>query len=188
MQRLFFSAITSPLVLVLSAQAATVWQLGLDDNAWPVDGVGGGPAADFVVESTSSNPLPGDPLSPSINYQADDDYYFAGLYSKVLDGSGYTPVGVVASDEIAAERAFSGVDNSLRYHFNLPSVFDPANLLSVTFDAYNLHDYGGFDLRYGVEIWFNGIQVMNEVIIRRAEIRTGVREGWSGVREYLLCL
>ena len=151
----------------VSAQGALVWEVGLDDNGWPA-GDGGGPNASFVQEA-GENPLPGLPDNPEVNQQADDDYYFAGLYSTVLDGGDYTPVGAVAANEEAAERAFAGTDNSLRYHFNLPSILGSTDLLSVTWDANNLHTDAA-DPRYGVEVWFNGVQVADEVVVRQAEI------------------
>ena len=74
------------------------------------------------MQEKGSNELPGDPASPEIAQQADDDYYWAGLYSTVIEGNGdYEPVGLVEVNEEAAERAFAGTDNDLRYHFNLPS-------------------------------------------------------------------
>lgn len=150
------------------SSGALVWQVGIDDNAWPV-GDGGGPNATFVQEA-GVNALPGVPNSPETNQQADDDYYFAGLYSTQVDGGpAYTPVGAVVANEEAAERAFAGTDNSLRYHFNLPGTVSPTDLLSVTFDALNL-DGNGADPRYGIEVYFNNVQVMSEVIINQAAI------------------
>src|SRR3954471_18457253 len=99
-------------LLLLSAtlvpgKAAVVWMVGMDDNGWPV-GDGGGPNATFVQE-TGTNPLPGNPNNPEVAQQADDDYYFAGLYNTVISSNGaYTPVGLVPVNEEAAERAFGG--------------------------------------------------------------------------------
>src|SRR5438132_12955061 len=99
--------------------------VGLDDNAWPA-GTGGGAATSFVQENGTINPLPGSPDSTSVARGADNDYYFAGDYSRVISSvtnsyGDYTPVGAVAVNEEAAERAFAGADNDLRYHYNLPS-------------------------------------------------------------------
>ena len=144
-----------------ASQAVLVWQVGMDDNGWPM-GDGGGPNASFVQEA-GVNPLPGDPASPEVNAQADDDYYFAGLYTTQVDGGpAYVPVGAVAANEEAAERAFAGADNSLRYHFNLPATVSTTDLLSVTFDANNLHGQGGTE-HYGVEVYFNNTLVLAEV-------------------------
>ena len=114
------------------------WSVGLNDNAWPV-GNGGGPNTTFVQENGVLNPLPGSPTSPEVNQQADNDYYFAGVYSTVIPSNGnYQPVGEVPVNEEAAERAFAGADSELRYHFNLPSTLTSSNLLSVSFDPLSL--------------------------------------------------
>src|SRR3954464_6432811 len=104
----------------LTARAQLLWTVGIDDNQWPA-GTAGGPDTTFVQENGVINPLPGDPLSPAVNQQADNDYYFSGLYStaiqSVIDLYGaYDPVGPVTDDEVAAERAFAAADNDLRYH------------------------------------------------------------------------
>ena len=71
------------------------WSVGRNDNAWPT-GDGGGPNTSFVQENGAINPLPGVPNSPEIDQQADNDYYFAGIYSTVIPGNGdYQPVGDV---------------------------------------------------------------------------------------------
>ena len=113
-----------------------------------------------MQENGVNNPLPGSPTSPEIDQQADNDYYFAGLYTNVIASSiafygGYTPVGLVSANEEAAERAFAGADNDLRYHFNLPDTLQSNDLLSVTFDALDLHTGGQSDPRYGAAIYFN---------------------------------
>ncbi|HTG44017.1 MAG TPA: hypothetical protein VK633_05745, partial [Verrucomicrobiae bacterium] len=126
----------------LTSQAQLLWSVGQDDNGWPPLG-GGGPDASFVQENGAINPLPGSPESIDAPQGADNDYYFAGSYTKVIAGNGeYDPIGDVAADELAAERAFAGGDLDLRYHFNLPTTLKPTNLLSVTFDAVNLDTSG----------------------------------------------
>lgn len=150
--------------------------VGMDDNGQP-GGVGGGPYTSFVQES-GTNPLPGNPAGPEIDSQSDDDYYFAGVYTKTIpsvvqfyDGLEYEPVGTVLVNEYAAERAFAGSDNELRYHFNLPGTLKPTDQLLVSFDAVSLDGTAGLaDPRYGAEIYFNGIQVMPEVVIRNSEL------------------
>lgn len=158
----------------LTANGAIVWQVGLDDNGWPQGGTGGGPNANFVQEA-GINPPPGNPNNPAIDRQADDDYYFAGVYTTTIPGNvaqwgAYTPVGVVPSNEEAAEQAFAGTDNDLRYHFNLPSSLSATDRLTVTFDAVNLHTAGNADPRYGIEVYFNGVLVMPQVVIRPAQL------------------
>ena len=148
------------------------WSVGLDDNGWPA-GNGGGANATFVQETGSINPLPGNPNSPEINQQADNDYYFAGIYSSIIAANGdYIPVGTVLANEEAAERAFAAADLDLRYHFNLPDTLKPTDLMAVTFDALNLHTDGQADPRFGVEVYFNGVLVQEEILIRPAELNT----------------
>ena len=147
----------------VASQAALVWTVGVNDNAWPLGGVGGGPNTNFWQE-TGTNALPGNPNSPQAHAQSDDDYYFAGTYTTVIAGNGaYSPVGVVAANEGGAERAWAGTDNDLRYHFNLGS-FGAGDLFTITYDALNIHDVGP-DSRYGVEIYVNGVLVMPQVLI-----------------------
>lgn len=150
--------------------------VGQDDNGWPV-GDGGGPNATFVQEA-GVNDLPGNPRSRELAQQADDDYYFAGVYSNVIASvaamyGDYTPAGLVPRNEEAAERAFAGSDNELRYHFNLPASLKPTNQVAITFDAFNLQDpdeVAVTDPRYGIEIYFNGMLVQNEIVIRTNQL------------------
>lgn len=157
-------------------QAVFPFGVGKDDNGHP-PGNGGGTNATFVQENGTINPLPGVPNSPEVNRQADNDYYFAGLYtntiaSVVASYGPYTPVGLVSTNEEAAERAFAGGDNDLRYHFNLPNTLGPADKVSVTFDPLDLDDPStvNTDPRYGVEVYFNGVLVQPQVIIRAAQL------------------
>ena len=141
------------------------WSVGRDDNGWPA-GDGGGPSTTFVQES-GTNELPGNPASPEVAQQADDDYYWAGVYSTVIAGNGdYEPVGLVEVNEESAERAWAGTDNDLRYHFNLPESLQPTDRLIVSYDALNLHTDGQTDPRYGVEVYVNSVQVQSEIVIR----------------------
>ena len=146
------------------APAELPWSVGLNDDGWPA-GDGGGPNTTFVQE-TGVNELPGNPASPEVAQQGDDDYYWAGDYSTVIAGNGdYTPVGLVEANEESAERAFAGVDNDLRYHFNLPESLEPTDRLTVSYDALNLHGDQA-DSRYGIEVYVNNVQVQSEVVIR----------------------
>jgi len=147
--------------------------IGKDDNDWPL-GDGGGANASFVQEA-GVNELPGNPRNNEVAQQSDDDYYFAGVYSSVIPSvtalyGPYEPVGVVPRNEESAERAFAGTDNDLRYHFNLPASLRPTDQIVVRFDALNLHEDGQTDPRYGVEIYFNGVQVQQEILIRPADL------------------
>ena len=145
------------------------WAVGQDDDGWPV-GDGGGPNATFVQENGSINELPGSPYNHEIAQQADNDYYFAGVYTNVIDANGaYTPVGLVPRNEEAAERAFAGGDLDLRYHFNLPSTLKPTNQVAVTFDAFNLDDSVA-DPHFGIEVYFNNVLVQPEITIRTNQL------------------
>src|SRR5262249_2119759 len=89
------------------------WSVGLDDNGWPLTGSGGGTNTAFVQENGTINPLPGSPTSAKVAQGADNDYYFGGVYTNIIASvtnryGRYTPVGLVATDEHAAERAFAG--------------------------------------------------------------------------------
>ncbi len=161
----------------LTSQAQIVWSIGRDDNAQPENLRGGGTNAAFVRETGSVNPLPGSPFNvPTVppSQSADNDYYLAGLYSTVIPGvtatyGAYVPVGNVSTNEEAAERAFVPGDQDLRYHFNLPGTLQPTDLLSVTFDAFSL-DTAGPDPRWGIEVYFNGVLVQPEIVIRPAQL------------------
>lgn len=162
----------------LTTSAANVWQVGMNDNAWPV-GNGGGPNATFVAETGGINPLPGTPNSPEVDRLADNDYYFSGVYSFAIPSvtasyGAYSPFGVVSANEEAAERAFAAGDLDLRYHFNLPATAGPDDLFSVSYDAFNLHidPVLNPDPRFGIEIYVNGVQVAPENLIRPAQIGT----------------
>src|SRR4051794_25997578 len=158
----------SAIALATPAQAQVIWQVGKDDGGWPA-GNGGGPDASFVQENGVNNPLPGSPTSPEIDRQADNDYYFAGNYSTLISSvitvyGSYTPVGVVPANEEAAERAFAGDDIDLRYHFNLADTLQPSDLVSVTFAAQSLDASGG-NPHYGVEVYFNGVRVQDQIVV-----------------------
>jgi hypothetical protein len=147
-----------------------VWTCGINDDGWPLTGTTGGAAANFVQENGSISPLPGSPTSSPVPQGADNDYYFAGDYTTILSGA-YAPIGAVAADENSAERAFAAADNDLRYHFNLPSTLRSYDLLTVTFDALNLHT-GNPDTRYGIEVYFNGVLVQTQIVIRVPQLNT----------------
>ena len=157
------------LLLFTKSQADLIWTVGLPGDGWPQDlGNGGGEETVFVQE-TGVNDLPGNPASPVVGQQSDDDYYFAGVYTTVVDGGNYDPVGPVAENEQGAERAFAGSDNTLRYHFNFPSTIGAATPLTVSWDAHNLHNDAA-DPRYGVEVYVNGTRVAGETLIRGDEL------------------
>lgn len=161
----------------LTSHAQLQWMVGLNDGGWPA-GDGGGPNTSFLQENGATNPLPGNPVTavegPS---GADNDYYFSGIYSTVIPGNGaYAPVGLVTANEEGAERAFAGGDLDLRYHFNLDSALRPQDTLSFTWEPLNLDDPNATntDPRFGVLVFFNGVMVQNQVIIRAPQLNVGV--------------
>src|SRR5688572_20653464 len=165
----------------LTSKARLLRTVGLDDNGWPLTLTGGGPNAAFVQEGGGISLLPGSPsnvLTVPATTSSDNDYYFAGVYTNViasftarLEYGDYPPVGEVLANEEAAERAFAGGDLDQRYHFNLPSTLKTNDMLTVTFDAFNL-DTSGADPRFGVEVYFNGLLVQTQIVIRAADVGT----------------
>ena len=148
------------------------WAVGKDDDGWPT-GDGGGPNTSFMQENGSINELPGNAHGREVSQGADNDYYFAGIYTNVISGNGdYTPVGIVPRNEEAAERAFAAADNDLRYHFNLPSTLNLTNQVTVTFDAFNLDDPSevNTDVRYGIEVYFNNVLVQPQITVRTNQL------------------
>ncbi len=140
---------------IVFAQFETLWELGAPGRGWPQDQGG----VLFIQESGTNDP-PGNPMSPAVAQQADDDYYVGGEYP--------APIGVVP-DENVMERAFAGTDNDLRIHFNIPADVSPEAFFRFSFEANNLDDRGkNADPRYGVEVSFNGNVIMSGLTIRAA--------------------
>jgi hypothetical protein len=116
------------------------------------------------------NDLPGSAYNREVNQQADNDYYLAGAYTNVIAANGdYTPAGWIPRNEEAAERAFVPANDQLRYHFNLPSTLNLTNQVAVTFDVLNLDDSVA-EPRYGVEVYFNGVLVQPEILVRTNQV------------------
>lgn len=168
----------------ITTQAQILWQVGLNDNAWQTANTGGGPAANYAREQGTINALPGSPTSTGADFAADNDYYFSGVYSLTIPSATafygtYTPIGPVSANENAAERAFAGGDLDLRYHFNLPASQSLSDLITISYDALNLdvNPADGTipaptDPRVGVEVYFNGVLVGAQTIIRPAQLGT----------------
>lgn len=130
------------------ADFVEAWQVGLDDNV----AVGASGTA-FVQESQNSNPAPGSAISMNQNGTADDDYYLAGTYP--------APIGTLATDEIAMERAFVPNDPRLRIHFNLPADLNPLDSFRFTTEPQSLDQRAEIsDPRYDMEVAFNGVVIM----------------------------
>jgi hypothetical protein len=124
---------------------------------------------DLRAGSWGDKRTPGSQFSTSVAGGADNDYYFAGVYtntipSVVTNYIDYVPVGDVPLNEDNAERAFAGSDNDWRVHFNLPTWLKTNDMLSVTWDAFNLDTTlpGAF---YGAQVFFNGKMIQPELIV-----------------------
>lgn len=172
-----------PILAATPAAAVNVFTLGIDNNAQiftpgsPGDGSGGA-QVNFVQELGPTNALPGAPNNTGgagATRDIDDDYYFAGLYNTVQDGGTYLPVGVVVSNEQNVERAFTGTDTELRFHFNIPGTVSVGDLFTLAFDFHNM-DLGDSDpgaagsqsfprrdpsLFWNVDAQFNGATIGN---------------------------
>src|SRR5882672_635972 len=84
MNKTVFSFSFSLLLLAatsLTSQAQLIWMCGMNDNGWPLTGTDGGTNANFVQENGAINDLPGSPDSTPDPQGADNDYYFAGIYT-----------------------------------------------------------------------------------------------------------
>lgn len=81
----------------------------------------------------------------------------------------YAPIGNVAADETAWERAFAGGDLDMRVHFTLPNTFGVNDLATISFDVVNIHDVGA-GTRFGVQVWMNNVMVRAEELIEMADI------------------
>jgi hypothetical protein len=169
---LIFFAATS-----VVGNAALVWTVGMEDNDQPTGLTGGGANTAFVQENATINPLPGSPTSTAVAQGADNDYYFAGTYTSTIPSvvafyGAYAPIGVVASNELAAERAHAAGDLDLRYHFNLPAAMAGNQPLTITWNATSLDDLNATNTnpRFGNELYFNGILVQPQIIVLRSDI------------------
>ncbi|YCM43501.1 PEP-CTERM sorting domain-containing protein [Verrucomicrobiaceae bacterium 227] len=140
--------------------AAIVWNLGNDTpgRTAPESASIYGATHDVTfVQETAITALPGDPNSPATDQQADDDYYFAGVYTNQVDGgAAYTPVGLVTTSEIAVERAVTSGDTSLRYHFNFADSAAASDSYFVTFQMLDLDDNSTGTGAYDIDVLVNG--------------------------------
>jgi len=145
---------------------------GRDDDGWPT-GNGGGENASFVQENGSINDLPGNARNREVAQQADNDYYLAGVYTSVIPANevtygSYTPIGIVPATRkprSALSRALTMICATLQP----PSTLKPTNQVAISFDAFNLDD-SVENPHYGIEIYFNGVQVQPEKIIRTNDL------------------
>jgi hypothetical protein len=147
----------------MNSGAATVWNLGtsaVGRSTPETASLYGAPHSVTFVQEAPNSPLPGDPNSPASARNADDDYYFAGVYSNQVDGGEtYTPLGIVGSSEIAVERAFTNGATDLRYHFNFDGGTLPTDVFTFSFMMMDLNDNGTGTGAYDIALSVNGVSI-----------------------------
>ena len=160
--------------LIVPTPGAILWSIGADDSTQ--DGEGDAALNDPAtlngnsfnvsgVRESGQQPLPGNPAnvggaSGSAARDIDDDYYFAGVYTTAVDGGGYTPVGDVPVSESYYDRAFTGGDPNMRWHFNVPNTVAATDTLTFTIDFYNLNEANGNDISsFDMTFWVDGTQI-----------------------------
>ena len=160
--------------LIAPASGAILWGIGADDSTQDGEGdaalndpatLNGVPFNVSGVRESGEQFLPGNPAnaggaSGDDNRDIDDDYYFAGVYSTVVDGGAYTPVGNVPVSESYYDRAFTGGDRNMRWHFNVPDTVAATDILTFTIDFYNLNEATPADISsFDMTFWVDGTQV-----------------------------
>ncbi|MGI9240981.1 MAG: hypothetical protein ACR2RV_09270, partial [Verrucomicrobiales bacterium] len=166
MKKTTLGALSLLLLGVANSSATLIWTVGdstVDGRQAPeiysIYGASG--TTTFVQEGNGpTNPLPGNPNSPAVNQQADDDFYFAGNYVNQVDGGdSYIPVGIVATTEIAVERAITNGDINNRFHFNFAGSHSPTDVFTVSFGMLDLDDNGTGTGQYDFEMTMNGVNI-----------------------------
>lgn len=154
-------------MLSSTASGALVWAIGIDNGNQsaatnPSNYLGVTAAANPIQEAGPSNTLPGNPANTGgagAGRDIDDDFYFEGVYNTVVDGSGYSPVGVVGTRETNYERAYTGGDRDLRWHFNTPATTVASDLVSFTIELYNLDDSNTGTGQFDLEMFIDGVSL-----------------------------
>ena len=162
-------------LVAIPAKAAVLWNIGVDDdnqdaNGDPENGLTD-PAyfngTDFFVsgvQETGLQDLPGNPANTGGpnggDRDIDDDYYFAGVYTTAAGDGVYVPVGVVSENESFYDRALTGGDPNMRWHFNLPETVTEDDNFTFTIDFHNLSEANAADVSsYQLTFWVDGKQV-----------------------------
>jgi hypothetical protein len=161
--------------LAIPANAAVLWNIGVDDaaqdaNGDPVNGLND-PAyfngTDFFVsgvQETGLQDLPGNPANTGgpdgVARDIDDDYYFAGVYTTAAGDGVYVPVGVVSENESYYDRALTAGDPNMRWHFNLPETVTEDDNFTFTIDFHNLSEANAADVSsFNLTFWVDGKQI-----------------------------
>ena len=171
------TAISLSAMAFASANGAIIWNAGKADNAQEFNfgnrasnPGGGGPNAEQTRENGAFDTgLPGNPANVGgangdVNRDVDDDYYFAGNYVTTV-GNAYTGVGLVAQNEAAMERAWTGPDNVLRFHFNLAGAATVSDQLQVGFGVTNgFHNPDDGATSWNINIAMNGVSLSDHTV------------------------
>ena len=161
---------------IASSGAAVVWNAGRADDAQQYNFTnagpgGGGENVRNIREFGGNTALPGSPTNAgSADGDAvrdiDDDYYFAGNYVTTV-GNAYTGVGIVAANEDVMERAWTGADTDLRFHFNMPAATGATDELRIRFGVTNgFHNPDAGATTWNITVSMNGVaQLVQEVSV-----------------------
>lgn len=161
---------------IAQSGAAVIWNAGRADDAQqynfanPGPGTGGEDVKN-IREFGGNTALPGSAVNVgSADGDAvrdiDDDYYFAGNYVTTV-GNAYTGVGIVAANEQAMERAWTGGDTDLRFHFNMPAATGASDELRIRFGVTNgFHNPDAGATTWNITVAMNGVtQLVQEVSV-----------------------
>ena len=163
-------------LLAIPANAAVIWSIGVDDgvqdgNGDAVNGLNDLATLNGVdfnvsgVQETGLQDLPGSPANTGganggAGRDIDDDYYFSGVYTTAAGDGGYVPVGVVSENESYYDRALTGGDPNMRWHFNVPETVTAEDHFTFTIDFYNLSESNAADVSsYELTFWVDGKQI-----------------------------
>ena len=181
-------------ILAISSNGAVLWNIGVDDNAQdgngdPTNGLNDPASFDGVdfnvsgARETGLQELPGNPaniggVDSDAARDVDDDYYFAGVYTTVVDGGDYTPVGVVSENESYYDRAFTGGDPNMRWHFNLPDTVSENDNFTFTIDFYSMNEANAADVSsYDLTFWVDGKQIGE--MQRHLDVDLAAAQSWQ---------
>jgi len=109
--------------------------------------------------------LPGDPNSPEVDQQATTITTLRSLFHGDPQQWQYEPVGEVPVNEEAAERAFGGEDNELRYHFIFRTTLTPT-VCSLSASIRSVCKRTQLTRTTVFEVYFNDVLVQSEVVVR----------------------
>lgn len=159
------TALASLSLLIPTASGAVIWSVGIDDGTQFGNGtdpttLGGVAGTAAAIQEQNTNTLPGNPANTGgagVGRDIDDDFYFEGDYSTVVDGGAYLPVGIVGTREGNYERAFTGGDTDLRWHFNTPAGTIPSDIATFTIEMYSLDDAGTGTGDFALEMLIDGV-------------------------------